>query len=90
MNFDLPGSDTVDRAKSSTRSDYIYESDTVRRAAPPPPAAMTNKSKEIPYHARKDSKPFTYGIVLNDTTNWVTPPVTSLLSVNQLNSPLIN
>ena len=36
---------------------------------------MTNKSKEIPYHARKDSKPFTYGIVFNDATNWVTPSV---------------
>ena len=78
MNFDLPSSDTGDcgaRKGHNVRSgDYIYESDTVRRAAPsaPPAVAMTNKSKEIPYHARKDSKPFTYGIVLSDTTNWVT------------------
>jgi len=73
VNFDL-SCDTVDRsaAKKGTHSTskYIYESDTVRRAAHPATvtssAAMTKSSahgKEIPYHARKDSKPFTYGLV---------------------------
>ena len=69
---------TAKKASRSSSSGYIYESDTVRRAAPPPhpvamgksAAAMTepSESKDIPYHARQDSKPFTYGVVATNGT----------------------
>lgn len=86
--------DTTDSVSPSPRkvsnpssSGYVYESDTVRRAAPvappPPPASMVSstpikqstgpsvrpREEIIPYHAREDSKPFTYGLVLNGSSH---------------------
>lgn len=71
-----PNRDTTDRSVSrktssgSNPSGYVYESDTVRRAHPAAPQRQQSqpsvRAKDIPYHAREDSKPFTYGMMVTN------------------------